>query len=43
MAETSPHKAAWVKVKIAWIQYSFLNQIAKDESEKKLFLGNILQ
>ena len=33
MAETSPHKAAWVKVKIAWIQYTFLDKIAKDEAE----------
>lgn len=43
MAETSPHKAAWVKVKIAWIQYSFLDKIAADEAEAQLLLPTIYQ
>ena len=38
-----PTKAGWVKLKTAWIQYSFLDRIAKDEKERQLFLKSIYQ
>jgi len=41
VAEAVPQKAPWVKVKTAWIQYSLLDKIAKDEDERQLFLDNI--
>lgn len=40
MAESSPAKAPWVNVRVAWIKFSFLDRIAKDQDEKKLILQN---
>ena len=41
VAEASPAKASWVKIRVNWIQYSFIDRIAKDADEKKLLLQNI--
>ena len=39
--KNDPKKAPWVKKTTAWIQYSFIDRIAKDDSERALFLTSI--
>ena len=39
--KVDPSKSTWVKLKTAWIQYSFIERLAKDKDERLLFMKSI--